>query len=113
LFWTPFDVRFSGLLERLKSHQVLFHNEIQLEESKALEIQYEKRENDARMTTSAFEQIKEQMRDLRISVDEMEVKLTEKVVELMAERRAIEADQSQMKTGAEQELQAMSMCVSP
>ena len=37
LFWTPFDVRFSGLLDRLRDHQELFDIELRLEDSEAFE----------------------------------------------------------------------------
>ena len=37
LFWTPFDVRFSGLLERLREHQELVDIELRIENQKALD----------------------------------------------------------------------------
>ena len=37
LFWTPFDVRFSGLLDRLREHQELVDIELRIENQKALD----------------------------------------------------------------------------
>ena len=38
LFWTPFDARFAGMLERLRDHQELFDIELRMENQKALEV---------------------------------------------------------------------------
>ena len=38
LFWTPFDVRFSGLLDRLREHQELVDIELRIENQKALDV---------------------------------------------------------------------------
>ena len=37
LFWTPFDARFSSMLERLRDHQELFDIELRIENQKAIE----------------------------------------------------------------------------
>ena len=38
LFWTPFDIRFSSLLDRLRDHQELVDVELRLENQKALDV---------------------------------------------------------------------------
>ena len=42
LFWTPFDVRFSGLLDRLRDHQELVDIELRIENQKALNLSVER-----------------------------------------------------------------------
>ncbi|KAK7416638.1 hypothetical protein QQX98_005109 [Neonectria punicea] len=64
VFWKPFDMRFADILDRLQSHQALFNNEMQLEESRFMEMQFERREFDAGMTKEAMEQIQKQVKDL-------------------------------------------------
>jgi septal ring factor EnvC (AmiA/AmiB activator) len=51
----------------MTSHQSLFNRELQLEESKFMEMQFERRENDAEMSKEAMDQIQAQMEDLRSS----------------------------------------------
>ncbi|KAK5655984.1 hypothetical protein OQA88_5122 [Cercophora sp. LCS_1] len=51
----------------MRSHQSLFNRELQLEESKFMEMQFERRENDAEMSKEAMHQIQAQMEDLRSS----------------------------------------------
>ena len=42
LFWRPFDIRFSSLLDRLRDHQELVDVELRLENQKALDVSIDK-----------------------------------------------------------------------
>jgi P2-related tail formation protein len=59
LFWTPFDVRFHLLLERLRDHQELFELEVKVENEKALKRFTDKAE---RLIDQADEVITQQKR---------------------------------------------------
>ena len=75
LFWKPFDVRFETLLGRMRAHKSLFNSELQLEESRFMEMQFERRENDAGMAKDALEQIQQQIQSLRESNGRKEAQL--------------------------------------
>ncbi|KAK7427391.1 hypothetical protein QQZ08_006160 [Neonectria magnoliae] len=75
VFWKPFDMRFSDILDRLQSHQALFNNEMQLEESRFMEMQFERREFDAGMTKEAMEQIQKKVKDLSNDINSRDSQL--------------------------------------
>jgi len=52
LFWTPFDSRFSKLLDRLRDHQELFDSEMMLDSQKAVERKLDRTLNNLRKQES-------------------------------------------------------------
>jgi hypothetical protein len=64
-----------ALLERIQLHQALFNREIQLEESKFIEMQFERQENDASTAKEAMEQIRNQLDELRDSNRDKETEI--------------------------------------
>ncbi|KAI1860152.1 hypothetical protein JX265_010076 [Neoarthrinium moseri] len=68
IFWKPFDVRFGNILERIDTHQALFLGEMQLEESKFSEFQYQKSQQDSDKTTDAISQIQTQISQLKQTI---------------------------------------------
>ncbi|KUJ08082.1 uncharacterized protein LY89DRAFT_742377 [Mollisia scopiformis] len=70
LFWKPFDTRFSNLLGRLKSHQALFRNEMQPEESRFLQLQFARRESEAQFSKDILEDLRMRMKKIKTENDE-------------------------------------------
>jgi hypothetical protein len=75
LFWKPFDARFSDLLDRLRCHQEVFRCEMQLEESKYLDHQNDKRIQQSELDGQVLRQIQQQAEDLRQLSDQLESKI--------------------------------------
>ena len=65
---TPFDIRFSGLLDRLREHQELVDVELRLENQKALDISIDR----------IYQQITEIQIQLRSYHTSLDVKLKER-----------------------------------
>ncbi|ORY15989.1 hypothetical protein BCR34DRAFT_144457 [Clohesyomyces aquaticus] len=82
LFWKPFDARFSELLERLQTHQEVFRSEMQLEESKYLELQNEKRARQTELTGQALQQIEQQVENLRVLNQGLDFKISAQTARL-------------------------------
>lgn len=76
LFWKPFDSRFFALLERMRFHQDVFKNEMQLEESKYRELQGGQQAYKLRLAGEALRQIQEQIAGLRQSNEDLELKIS-------------------------------------
>lgn len=76
LFWKPFDARFKNILERIEANQALFQSEMQLEESKFAEYQFQKSQRDSRNTHEVVSQIKLQLSELRKTIRAQEIALT-------------------------------------
>ncbi|KAH0559610.1 hypothetical protein GP486_003875 [Trichoglossum hirsutum] len=74
--WKPFDARLSAILDRLRSHRGFFRREMQLEESKYLELQNEKRARQPELGEEALRNIWRQVEDLRLSNEHLESKIT-------------------------------------
>jgi hypothetical protein len=113
LFWKPFDSRFEALLARMRSHQALFHSELQLEESRFMEMQFEKRENDAEMTKDAMEQIQRQINELRESNRIKEAHMANALDELNERLLIISDTLGEDKRDEEEEAKLLGMSRNP
>ncbi|KAF4453686.1 NACHT domain-containing protein [Fusarium austroafricanum] len=100
IFWKPFDIRFAELLDRLESHQALFNNEMQLEESRFLEMQYDKREADAGLAGEAMGQIKAQVEDLQQQIESREDEISSALARLETRLEAMFENTKQGKGGS-------------
>jgi hypothetical protein len=89
LFRKPFDARFAALMDRLCSHEALFNSEMQLEESRFLEMQFVKHDSDLGAATDFMENIQIQMDELRESNRAREAAQADAYVKLDSRLREI------------------------
>ncbi|KAH7095136.1 hypothetical protein FB567DRAFT_586466 [Paraphoma chrysanthemicola] len=75
LTWEPFHTRFSVLLDRLQSYELVFEQEIQLENSMQREHQYSKQAGQAELGKDVLWQIQQQLENLRSSNDRLEMEI--------------------------------------
>lgn len=81
LFWKPFDIRFQKVIDDLEHHQALFHSEMQLEESRFVELQLRRRAEEERCTA---EEISTQIKHLNETILRKEATITSHLQRLEA-----------------------------